>query len=1067
MGRLSLAIGRHKEGDGDGHAKPRHLRTSIRGILGIPGPGRASVDLGDLSDERNGVPRRGLGASKLSKEGHSYSTATTAINAGDPSAADMAPTTSRTSVPENVDYTLLGMLEASRIGPPSVSFVVSPKLAPVAQNNSTAAAAATAEAAKGVDVIVGAQETTVPAQRWDKQSSSSSSASVSMHAHAPTAPISRSPHAVGSAAADQSAAMKVYSIDADRDTALQGRTSRDDDDKNGWRRRGSLISSRLAMPLRKDSGAGIAGTGRTLIRKESTPLFSPNKTHHFWRSSGGGGSHRNSINAHEEHALPPPPPPPKPIESIARQERTHRSSSVPFITPILSAKESRGSLFSNDSTGGSRSPPPGSASRMPMASPYLRAVSSGLARSATSSNNSASAIGRLNQTHRSRSIIATHQAQDRLPRMMLSGSFDGSRSHGPPSPLGLSVPSDRKTAATAPMTFLVSPRPRAGSGAKRGMAAPIHTINRSSTSSREFNLCKRTLSSITIPSLDLNAPGSPKVLSGDVDLSEFGVAAEPVETRSGLPLPPSPVSSCTPARSIASASVGAAFEPLHEAAAEDEGNSSSQTVSGTAPAENNGAADEPSSPHVCSPSVQGSSSTGGSSGSTDAVHETHHMEVQHDPRTGRKMINQYMIIRELGRGTHGKVKLAFDTITGEYYAIKIIDKESQDRRLRPNAHSHNAKRARDAAAAARGSGHRRSRGYLRIDFDKMEKVKREIAILKKCRHPNVVRLREVIDDAHARRIYLVIEFMDQGEIVWRDSNRLPAMSHSEARSVFRDLVLGVEYLHYVGILHRDLKPQNLLRNKAGTVKISDFGVSFLSRRMSKRQLKTGEHASNSVSADSSAASTPKPAQQSNDPSPLTHLPAHTHTHTHAMPPSPLRPLGMRPAKQSSSLHRYASQPAMNSISSPKLANGPFLHRKASVLSSSSKNLLTTSSSNSKNSDKIDTISGFEGSIQASSSAQQLSDQTSLSVAQFQKLCIDHLSDVTGGEGQQRNQRPFSQSIQWPATMGMTNEFGHRKASLPLSVRPATEQQMREPDSSDSPSQACKLPVEILSADLNV
>ncbi|ORX68332.1 kinase-like protein, partial [Linderina pennispora] len=166
-----------------------------------------------------------------------------------------------------------------------------------------------------------------------------------------------------------------------------------------------------------------------------------------------------------------------------------------------------------------------------------------------------------------------------------------------------------------------------------------------------------------------------------------------------------------------------------------------------------------------------------------------------------------MIIRELGRGTHGKVKLAFDTVTGEYYAIKIIDKESRDKRLRPNAARRN----------------RSSHGYLRIDIDKMEKVKREIAILKKCNHPNVVRLREVIDDAHARRIYLVIEYMDGGEIVWRDPDNLPVMSPDKARSVFRDLLLGVEYLHYVGILHRDLKPQNLLCNKQGKVKISDFG----------------------------------------------------------------------------------------------------------------------------------------------------------------------------------------------------------------------------------------------------
>ncbi|PIA19277.1 kinase-like protein [Coemansia reversa NRRL 1564] len=202
------------------------------------------------------------------------------------------------------------------------------------------------------------------------------------------------------------------------------------------------------------------------------------------------------------------------------------------------------------------------------------------------------------------------------------------------------------------------------------------------------------------------------------------------------------------------------------------------------------------------------------------------MEVQHDPRTGRKMINQYMIIRELGRGTHGKVKLAFDTASGEYYAIKVIDKEPRGRRLRPGP----------------GPLH----GRLRIDVDKMEKVKREIAILKKCRHPNVVRLREVIDDAHARRIYLVIEYMDGGEIAWRDADHLPLMTTDRARCVFRGLVLGVEYLHYVGILHRDLKPQNLLCSKAGAVKISDFGVSFLSRKMSKHRL---DHAASAGPAD--------------------------------------------------------------------------------------------------------------------------------------------------------------------------------------------------------------------------
>ncbi|KAJ2557718.1 hypothetical protein EV175_001176 [Coemansia sp. RSA 1933] len=1071
MGRLSLAIGRHKEGGGDGSTKPRHLRTSIRGILGIPASARASVDLGEISDERHGTPRRGIGASKLSREQHSYSTA---VNTGSRSAAiipqmnashttldNTAPLSAGANVPENDDYSLLDILAASRIHPRSVSFAPPPPTTSDAHDGSS-----NTEAKR--DSVFNAQATTgAPAQRRKKPLPPTTNTGAPMHAHADIAPISSSLHSMGSATADQFAAMESYSIDDNEDGAMHGRASRDDE-RHGWRRRGSLLGSRLAMPLRKEGSAGNAGSGRILIRKESTPLFGSGKPHHFWRSgssngngnSSGNSAHRNSINANDDNPPPLPMSPPKPIKSIARQERTHRSSSVPFITPILTAKESRGSLFSNDSTGGaSHMSATSPASRMPMASPYLRAVSSGLARSATSNSNSSGGggstgiLGRMNQSHRSKSIITTRPAQERLPRMMLSGSYEGNRSHGPPSPLALSVPSDKKTAATAPMTFLVSPRPRAGSGAKRGIAAPIHTLNRSSTSSREFNLCKRTLSSATIPSLDLNAPSSPKAFSGGVDMSEFGVATASAETRSNLPLPPSPASSCTPARSVASISVGATFEPLREASAEDEGNSSSQTVSGATPAENSTSANEAPSPHPVLQLAQGLDSKSGNPGSTDAVHETHHMEVQHDPRTGRKMINQYMIIRELGRGTHGKVKLAFDTISGEYYAIKVIDKESQDRRLRPNANSHNARRAREAAAAAaQGSGHRRSRGYLRIDFDKMEKVKREIAILKKCRHPNVVRLREVIDDAHARRIYLVIEFMDQGEIVWRDSSRLPVMSHGEARSVFRDLVLGVEYLHYVGILHRDLKPQNLLRNKAGTVKISDFGVSFLSRRMSKTHLKADQNAGNNVSAsDASAALIPKSSQNAHDTtaSPLVNPSAHKHTAA----PSPLRPLGMRPAKQSPSLHRYASQPVMNSSSS-KLANGPVLHRKASVLSSSSKNLLTASSNNSRDSDRNPFAGDFDGLNQeALGGLLQISDRGAVPATQSRK--------------QKQDQRPFSQSIQWPATMGMTNEFGHRKASLPLSVRPATDQQMHLHDSPGSSPQSCKLPVEILSADSNV
>lgn len=76
-----------------------------------------------------------------------------------------------------------------------------------------------------------------------------------------------------------------------------------------------------------------------------------------------------------------------------------------------------------------------------------------------------------------------------------------------------------------------------------------------------------------------------------------------------------------------------------------------------------------------------------------------------------------------------------------------------------------------------------------------QKIRREIAILKKCVHPHVVRLKEVIDDPASRKIYLALEYMENGELIWReseDSNK-PVLSIAEARSVFRDVVSGLDY----------------------------------------------------------------------------------------------------------------------------------------------------------------------------------------------------------------------------------------------------------------------------------
>ncbi|KAK3899436.1 hypothetical protein C8A05DRAFT_46492 [Staphylotrichum tortipilum] len=138
------------------------------------------------------------------------------------------------------------------------------------------------------------------------------------------------------------------------------------------------------------------------------------------------------------------------------------------------------------------------------------------------------------------------------------------------------------------------------------------------------------------------------------------------------------------------------------------------------------------------------------------VRETHKANVEHDYTTGRKLINNYEIIEELGRGMHGKVKLARNVDNGEFVAIKIIPRFSKRRRL----------------------------GKVTA-MSTQDKSKREIAILKKIRHPNVVALLEVIDDPELKKIYMVLEHVELGEVVWRKKG-LPHICEYERRRIERE-----------------------------------------------------------------------------------------------------------------------------------------------------------------------------------------------------------------------------------------------------------------------------------------
>ncbi|ROW04168.1 hypothetical protein VSDG_01010 [Cytospora chrysosperma] len=140
------------------------------------------------------------------------------------------------------------------------------------------------------------------------------------------------------------------------------------------------------------------------------------------------------------------------------------------------------------------------------------------------------------------------------------------------------------------------------------------------------------------------------------------------------------------------------------------------------------------------------------------VRETHVANVDRDFATGRKIINHYEVIEEIGRGVHGKVKLARDLDNGQNVAIKIVPRFSRKRRL----------------------------GRITQNVSPYEKTKREIAILKKIRHPNVVALLEVIDDPDYKKIYLCLEHVECGEIVWRKKG-LPYICTFERRRVEKEM----------------------------------------------------------------------------------------------------------------------------------------------------------------------------------------------------------------------------------------------------------------------------------------
>eukprot|EP01084_Bolivina_argentea_P167049 289986_1 len=154
--------------------------------------------------------------------------------------------------------------------------------------------------------------------------------------------------------------------------------------------------------------------------------------------------------------------------------------------------------------------------------------------------------------------------------------------------------------------------------------------------------------------------------------------------------------------------------------------------------------------------------------------------------------SKYYIVRELGKGAFSTVKLVQDRTTSTKYALKCIDRNAWQRLK-----------------------HATNRDVSLLD---------EVEIMKKTNHASIVKVHEYFEEE--RQVNVILDYCGGGDMLEYIQTH-GAYSSAKARSLFKQLIESVDYLHSLRIAHRDLKPDNiLLTDDAGdTLKISDFGIS--------------------------------------------------------------------------------------------------------------------------------------------------------------------------------------------------------------------------------------------------
>ncbi|XP_057869869.2 3-phosphoinositide-dependent protein kinase 2 isoform X2 [Cryptomeria japonica] len=180
--------------------------------------------------------------------------------------------------------------------------------------------------------------------------------------------------------------------------------------------------------------------------------------------------------------------------------------------------------------------------------------------------------------------------------------------------------------------------------------------------------------------------------------------------------------------------------------------------------------------------VNGVETSGNDSGKSNGVQRSPSFAFR-APQEAYRM-DDFETDRVLGVGSYSRVIRARKKDTGRIYALKIMDKRFIAKEKK-------------------------------VAYVKLERI-----VLDQLDHPGIIRLYFTFQDAY--HIYMGLESCDGGEL-FDQISRKGHLSEDEARFYSAEIVDALEYLHKVGLIHRDVKPENVLLTADGHVKLADFG----------------------------------------------------------------------------------------------------------------------------------------------------------------------------------------------------------------------------------------------------